>query len=54
VHRIGGTRTFRVRRILPGERATLSIRLLPGRYRLWCAVSDHRARGMRATLRVRR
>ena len=54
VHRIGGTRTFRVRRILPGERATLSIRLLPGRYRLWCAVSDHRARGMRAILRVRR
>jgi hypothetical protein len=54
VHRIGGTRTFRVRKILPGERATLSIRLLPGRYRLWCAVSDHRARGMRATLRVRR
>jgi plastocyanin len=54
VHRIGGTRTFRVRTILPGERATLSIRLLPGRYRLWCAVSDHRARGMRATLRVRR
>ena len=54
VRRVGGTRTFRVRRILPGERATLSIRLRPGRYRLWCAVGDHRARGMRATLRVRR
>lgn len=54
VRRVGGTKTFRVKRILPGERATLSIRLRPGRYRLWCAVSDHRARGMRATLRVRR
>jgi plastocyanin len=54
VRRVGGTRTFRVRKILPGERATLSIRLSPGRYRLWCAVSDHRSRGMRATLRVRR
>ena len=54
VRRVGGTKTFRVKRILPGERATLSIRLRRGRYRLWCAVSDHRARGMRATLRVRR
>lgn len=54
VRRVGGTKTFRVNRILPGERATLAIRLRPGRYRLWCAVSDHRARGMRATLRVRR
>lgn len=54
VRRIGGTKTWRVRTILPGERATLSIRLRPGRYRLWCAVADHRSRGMRATLRVRR
>jgi plastocyanin len=54
VRRVGGTKTFRTRKILPGERATLSLRLRPGRYRLWCAVSDHRARGMRAMLRVRR
>lgn len=54
VRRVGGTKTFRVKTILPGERATLSIRLRPGRYRLWCAVADHRSRGMRATLRVRR
>lgn len=54
IRRIGGTKTWRVRTILPGERATLSIRLRPGRYRLWCAVADHRSRGMRATLRVRR
>ena len=54
VQRVGGTRRWRLARILPGERATLSIRLRPGRYRLWCAVGNHRARGMRATLRVRR
>lgn len=54
VRRVGGTRTWRVRTILPGERATLSLRLRPGRYRLWCSVADHRSRGMRATLRVRR
>jgi hypothetical protein len=54
IRRIGGRKTWRVRTILPGERATLSIRLRPGRYRLWCGVADHRTRGMRATLRVRR
>jgi plastocyanin len=54
LQRVGGTRQFRLVKILPGERATLSIRLRPGRYRLWCAVADHRSRGMRATLRVRR
>jgi hypothetical protein len=54
IRRVGGTRSFRVRKILPGERATLAIRLRPGTYRLWCAVGDHRVRGMRATLRVRR
>jgi hypothetical protein len=54
IRRIGGTKVWRVRTILPGERATLSIRLRPGRYRLWCGVADHRPRGMRAILRVRR
>lgn len=52
--RVGGTRVYRVRKILPGQRATLSLRLRPGVYRLRCDVSDHAARGMRATLRVRR
>ncbi|HEX7254302.1 MAG TPA: cupredoxin domain-containing protein [Gaiellaceae bacterium] len=54
IQRIGGTKRWRLKEILPGERATLSIRLRPGRYRLWCAVADHRSRGMRAVLRVRR
>jgi plastocyanin len=54
VRRIGGTRQWQLRRILPGERGTLVLRLRPGRYRLWCAVAGHRERGMRATLRVRR
>jgi hypothetical protein len=43
-----------VRKVLPGSRATLAVRLRPGVYRLWCSVGDHRSRGMRATLRVRR
>jgi plastocyanin len=54
LRRVGGTKTWRVAKILPGARATLSVRLRPGRYRLWCAVADHRTKGMRATVRVRR
>ena len=54
MRRVGGTKTWRLRKLLPGSRATLPVRLRPGTYRLWCAVGDHRARGMRATLRVRR
>jgi hypothetical protein len=53
LRRVGGTKSWRLRRILPGSRATLAVRLRPGLYQLWCEVADHRARGMRATLRVR-
>jgi plastocyanin len=54
LRRVGGTRVYRLRKILPGQRATLALRLRPGLYRLHCAVADHAGRGMRATLRVRR
>lgn len=54
LRRVGGTKVWRLRKLLPGSRATLSLRLRPGTYRLWCALADHRVRGMRATLRVRR
>ena len=30
----------------------LPITLLPGRYRLWCGIANHRALGMQATLIV--
>jgi plastocyanin len=39
--------------VAPGSRAELAVKLLPGRYSLWCSVADHRARGMRATFVVR-
>lgn len=54
LRRVGGTKVWKLRKLLPGSRATLSVRLRPGTYRLWCAVADHSGRGMRATLRVRR
>ena len=31
----------------------LALRLVPGRYTLWCTLADHRRRGMHATLVVR-
>jgi hypothetical protein len=54
LRRIGGTRTYSFPLTKPGARATLTLRLLPGRYRLWCSVADHAQLGMRAVLRVRR
>lgn len=54
IRRVGGTKTWKLRKLLPGNRATLSLRLRPGSYRIWCAVADHRSRGMRATLRVKK
>jgi plastocyanin len=54
LRRVGGTKRWRIAKILPGSRATLALRLRPGLYRLQCTVADHSARGMRATLRVRR
>jgi hypothetical protein len=38
----------------PGELVQLEARLRPGRYRMWCSLADHRRRGMRAVLTVRR
>jgi plastocyanin len=46
---IAGTRVVEA-----GDRAELTVRLRPGRYSFWCSVADHRARGMRGTIVVRR
>lgn len=54
LRRIGGTRTYFVPSTKPGRRRTIEISLLPGRYRLWCSIADHRALGMQTLLRVRR
>ena len=54
LRRIGGTRTYRIGTVAPGRVGELEARLLPGRFRLWCSLADHRARGMRATLFVKK
>jgi plastocyanin len=39
----------------PGRTATLTVRLrTPGRYRLFCSLEGHEAKGMHAVLRVKR
>jgi len=54
LRRIGGTRTYSYPLTSPGGRATRTLKLLPGRYRLWCSVADHAQLGMQAVVRVRR
>jgi hypothetical protein len=53
VRRVGGSHTFSVPLTDPGKRRSISIRVRPGRYQLWCSVADHAALGMQAQLRVR-
>jgi len=50
--RKGGTRTYRLPATAPGEQRDLEVKLLPGRFTLWCSIGNHRALGMEATLRV--
>ena len=52
LRRLGGTRTFRVGIVHPGQVGELDWKLRAGRYALWCTLGDHRAHGMRATLVV--
>ena len=53
LRRIGGTKVYRLGTVAPGDVRELEARFLPGRFRLWCSLADHRARGMRATLLVK-
>lgn len=52
IRRVGGTRVFRFPSDPPGQVVDRELKLVPGRYLLWCAIADHRERGMRAVLRV--
>ncbi|HEY2636338.1 MAG TPA: plastocyanin/azurin family copper-binding protein [Solirubrobacteraceae bacterium] len=39
--------------VWPGKTTTVTVRLAPGTYRLWCPVPGHAMAGMRGTLTVR-
>ena len=51
--RSGGRRVYRIAKVAPGRVDELEVRLLPGRFQLWCSLPNHRARGMSATLLVK-
>ncbi len=51
---VGSLGVAGVGEVRPSGLQALKLRLAPGRYRLWCSLPGHRAKGMRAVLRVRR
>jgi plastocyanin len=54
LQRVGGTKVHRTPIVQPGKYFDLSLKLVPGRYKLWCSVANHASRGMRSMLIVRK
>jgi plastocyanin len=54
LRRVGGKKIWGTRVVAPEATATITAKLPPGRYKLWCSLGDHRALGMEASLTVRR
>jgi plastocyanin len=53
LERVGGTHIYGTPIIQPGAYYDLSVKLLPGKYDLWCSVANHRQLGMQAVLVVK-
>jgi len=53
LRRVGGTRVDVWPVSQPGTVVDRTVKLLPGRYRLYCGVANHRTLGMQATLVVK-
>ena len=49
-----GSKALRFKQLDPRGRTERTLRLTPGRYALWCSLGNHKARGMKATLVVRK
>jgi len=52
MERVGGGRLWKTPLVYPGAYYDLNAKLVPGRYRLWCSVGNHRQLGMTAVLTV--
>ena len=52
MERIGGGRLWKTPLVFPGAYYDLNATLVPGRYRLWCSIENHRQLGMAAVLSV--
>lgn len=49
-----GSKPLRFKQLDPRGRTERTLRLTPGRYAMWCSLGNHKARGMKATLVVRK
>jgi hypothetical protein len=53
--RIGGTYVYKIATVSPGaDVGELRATLLPGKFKLWCSIANHAARGMHVTLIVKK
>ena len=53
LQRVGGAHIAGTPEVQPGDYYNLHVRLLRGKYMLWCSIANHRALGMQAVLVVR-
>ena len=53
VQRVGGAKVYGTPVLQPGNYYDLSVKLVPGKYELWCSIANHRQLGMEATLIVK-
>jgi plastocyanin len=53
LQRVGTTKVYGTPTIQPGDHYDLDVKLLPGRYQLWCSIANHRQLGMEAVLVVK-
>ena len=51
---MAGAKPMKFKQLDPRGRAERTLRLTPGRYSLWCSISGHKAKGMHATLLVKK
>jgi plastocyanin len=52
MERLGGGKLWKTPLVFPGKYYDLNATLVPGRYRLWCSIANHRQLGMTAVLTV--
>lgn len=53
IRRVGTNKVTYLPEVHPGQRDVIRMRVKKGTYKLWCTISDHRSRGMRASLKVK-
>ena len=54
IQRKGSSSSVYLPEVKPGKREVVTTRMRRGTYVFWCTISDHKARGMRAELKVRK